>query len=214
LRAASFSDYSVATSSSLMVPLYEDNNALAVLVIMRRSALTTDMSDWTLIEDQKNSTTQGSFDQWTTIYSRPFKELITGSYLQLEQASSVRFALCMAVLDSISGNPILVQGTAKGQYGVAANPGLHPIQSLVSDGNGRLGLVASSCIYGATSGATQYSIANPWTQTTTYILQDNRLCVATLPLNSGDNITGSVSTISHSAASHDGSEISVIFYTT
>lgn len=201
----------------MVVPITElpaQAGDLLVLCIMRREAIASGLAGWALVADQQATLVVfPTINQWGSIYSRPFSEVIGTESLRIVMAANGRRAAALLVLRAPFA--FEVQATVEGTYnGAADNPGLHPIQALVAAKDNSLGLCFSTC-KGSSVDAT-YTLAAPWTQVSPVAdatgYSTNRVCVGVKALDSGEDIAAGVTHAVHSPASnHEGTEISVVF---
>lgn len=196
------------------MPAYVQENDLIVLGLHRSDAITSGLNDYTMRVDQPNDNTSGT-NRFSTVYTRKAGSIGPENLTIVQGPVTTRLGGILVILRPKPGYEVTIENSAVGTYYAATTPGLHPIPAVTALGNGRMAYVLSTCTYAAASGNTSYSVASPYRQTSTASLAQNRLCVAVLPLNSGQSTTDVVSVCSHdNAALHDGAEIAIIFTAT
>jgi hypothetical protein len=208
-----FSGYVIDTSVTVFSPVIGSSpGKLHILALMRRSAIVSGLDGWTLVASQKTSAEGSAIDQWTEIYVR---DDFVGASVTITQATSGRLAAALLLVAAADNQPITVESQASAEYSATStSPGLHPIQTLVSEGDGRIAVHASSCTLASTGGvSTAYTIASPWTQITPASTPENRFCVGWLPMQAGESTTDDANSAEHAVLNHNGGEITLIFRT-
>jgi hypothetical protein len=210
---SNYGGYTNTTTSSYVISEKIDsrNNDMLVLAILRRDEIIGGLEGWGVVTESIAPANAFGYDQWTTVYTKSYSDATTGSFW-LTQSTANQMASCLIHLTSKSDTPITIESYIVGDYSSSTvSPGLHPIPSLTSSGDGRFGINVSSCVFSLTS-ATTYVLGNPWTQLTPSSNAPNRFCVATIPLSSSQNINQPSSSCIHgNFTNHLGAEVTLIF---
>lgn len=202
------SSASTVTSLAVTVPVIGPHplGSLVFLAIYHSTALTSDMTGWTLQGYEHNSDTV--LDVICSVYTIPAAD--APSSITLQQTAGRMMCLCGVVSPSGLG-PVTVVDAETQEYdspGVI-NPGLHPVADTVATADGQLGLHCSVCVISST-GTTVWSFDAGWEtiagQSNTY----NRFGVAMRRVDTGYATGGAFG--SHPiSGTHVGSEVTLIF---
>lgn len=182
----------IQTSSTTVAPAVPSGvpaGDLLVAVIMRRSAVASDPpSGWTLVSNA-GSASDGSFTQWSQVYTKTATGLEAGGAVTFTQASAGRMIGQILSIVGSSGTPILESHNEAIVNSTATNTVAFP--SISASGSGRLGIAVGSII-SALGTPTTISADNGWALQGPGSIVDNRMGVFAKALASGANTSGTM----------------------
>lgn len=188
------------TSVTVTAPAETADGDLLVAVIMRRSALTVP-AGWAQLADQAIPAGW----QWGTVLARDATASDAGASLTFTQSSAGRMACVVLALRSLNGSVVF---DASNVTTTTAAP--HTGPAVTASQDGELAVAVSSCFYALISGPTSYALTteSAGTLRTPSSVEENRLAVATLPVDRGGNPQFA---FDHGAGMHSGVELLLLF---
>lgn len=188
--------FTTATNTVVQIPTATQVGDMLVLVLMRRAAVTSGLTGWTLVRSEALVST--TINQWVDIYVKTATAGdVTADYSAVKTvtvtcASSQRIQATLMLVSAPQGGTISVQGHAGSSNQLRNNANLVTIPSLAASGDNRLAIVACTCALQATSGANWMEVASPWQQIGPRLgrstTDQTRMVVGIRTLSDGQNI--------------------------